>query len=97
MPPNLIALIQLTVEEDLESWRVLTVVGDDDARASDDLSGLALSVDLLLYMSVASHIPLCVCTHSKTGPLSEDLGVRDLDELNVVLGTEGLNELQVLG
>jgi len=33
----------------------------------------------------------------QTGPLSEDLGVRDLDEIDVVLGTEGLNELEVLG
>jgi len=29
--------------------------------------------------------------------LSENLGVRDLDEVDVVLGTEGLNELEVLG
>jgi hypothetical protein len=35
------------VEEDLESGGVLSVVGDNDTRASDDLSGLALSVDLL--------------------------------------------------
>ena len=35
------------VEEDLKGGRVLTVVGDDDARASDNLSGLALSVDFL--------------------------------------------------
>jgi len=26
-------------------------------------------------------------THGQTSPLSEDLGVRDLDELDVVLGT----------
>jgi hypothetical protein len=29
--------------------------------------------------------------------LSEDLGVGDLDEVDVVLGTEGLDELEVLG
>lgn len=33
----------------------------------------------------------------ETGPLAEDLGVRDLDELDVVLGAESLNELRVLG
>jgi hypothetical protein len=36
-----------TVKEDLEGRGVLSVVGDDDTRASDDLSGLALSVNLL--------------------------------------------------
>jgi hypothetical protein len=35
--------------------------------------------------------------YSKTSPLSEDLGVRDLDELDVVLGTKSLDELEVLG
>jgi hypothetical protein len=36
-------------------------------------------------------------THSKTGPLTKDLGVGDLDELDVVLGAEGLDELEVFG
>jgi len=39
---------KLTVEEDLEGRAVLAVVGDDDTRASDDLAGLAFTVDLLL-------------------------------------------------
>lgn len=68
------------VEEDLEAGGLGTVVGDDDARAADDLAGLALTVDL-----------------GETGPLAKDLGVRDLDELDVVLGAEGLDELRVLG
>lgn len=67
------------VEEDLEAGSLGTVVGDDDARAADDLAGLAVAVDL-----------------RETSPLAEDLGVRDLDELDVVLGAEGLNELRVL-
>lgn len=67
------------VEEDLEASGLGTVVGDDDARAADDLAGLALAVDL-----------------GKTSPLAEDLGVGDLDELDVVLSAEGLNELGVL-
>ena len=58
----------------------MSVVGDNDARASDDLSGLALSVNL-----------------GETGPLSEDLGVRDLDELDRVLGAKSLDQLEVLG
>ena len=33
----------------------------------------------------------------ETGPLSEDLGVRHLDELDVVLGAQSLDELEVLG
>jgi hypothetical protein len=38
-----------------------------------------------------------LATYGETGPLSEDLGVRDLDELDVVLGTKSLDELEVLG
>lgn len=68
------------VEEDLEASGLGTVVGDDDARAADDLAGLALTVDL-----------------GKTGPLAKNLGVGDLDELNVVLSAEGLDKLRVLG
>ena len=33
----------------------------------------------------------------QTGPLTEGLGVGDLDEVDRVLGTESLNELEVLG
>lgn len=33
----------------------------------------------------------------ETSPLAKGLGVRDLDELDVVLGAESLNELRVLG
>jgi len=36
-------------------------------------------------------------THSKTGPLTENLGVGHLDELNVVFGAESLDKLEVLG
>jgi hypothetical protein len=36
-------------------------------------------------------------TYSKTSPLTKDLGVGNLDELNIVLGTKSLNELEVLG
>lgn len=73
-------MIELTLKEDLESGRVLTVVGDDNARAANDLSGLALTVNL-----------------GETGPLTKDLGVRDLDELDTVLSAESLDELEVLG
>lgn len=72
-------MTKLTLKEDLESGRVLTVVGDDNARAANDLSGLALTVNL-----------------GETGPLTKDLGVRNLDELDTVLSTESLNELKVL-
>lgn len=46
---------QLTVKEDLEGGGVLAVVGDDDTRASDNLPGLALSVNLLQWMSAICH------------------------------------------
>ena len=68
------------VEEDVETLALDTVVLDDDARAADDLAGVALTVDL-----------------AEAGPGTEDLGVTDLDEVDLVLGTEGLNQLDVLG
>ena len=34
---------------------------------------------------------------AETSPGTEDLGVTDLDEVNLVLSTEGLDELDVLG
>jgi hypothetical protein len=86
-----------TVEEDLEGGRVLAVVGDDNARAADDLAGLALTVNLLRGCQRRPTAKRRVWTHGKTGPLAEDLGVRDLDELDVVLGAESLDELEVLG
>ena len=64
----------------METLRLDTVVLDDDARAADDLAGVALTVDI-----------------AKAGPGTEDLGVTDLDEVDLVLSAEGLNELDVLG
>jgi len=34
---------------------------------------------------------------AKTGPLTENLRVTDLDQVDFVFGTEGLNQLEVLG
>lgn len=56
-----------------------TVVLDDYARATDDLAGVALTVNL-----------------AETSPSTEDLGVTDLDQVDLVLGAESLNELYVL-
>ena len=64
----------------METLALDTVVFDDNAGAADDLTGVALTVDL-----------------AKAGPGTEDLGVTDLDEVNLVLSTEGLDELDVLG
>ena len=68
------------VEEDVETLALGTVVLDDDARAADDLAGVALTVDL-----------------AETSPGTEQLGVGDLDEVDLVLSAESLNELDVLG
>ena len=68
------------VEEDVETLRLDAVVLDDDARAADDLAGVALTVDL-----------------AETSPGTEDLRVTDLDEVDLVLGAESLDELDVLG
>lgn len=64
----------------MQSLALNTVVLDDDARASDDLAGVALPVDL-----------------AETSPGAEDLGVTDLDEVDLVLGAEGFDEAEVLG
>jgi len=34
---------------------------------------------------------------AKTGPLAENLRVTDLDQVDLVFGTEGLNQLDILG
>jgi hypothetical protein len=64
----------------VETFRLDTVVLDDDTRAADDLTGVALLVDL-----------------AETSPGAEDLGISDLDEVDLVLSAERLNELEVLG
>ena len=64
----------------MQTLRLNTVLLDDDARAPDNLAGVALAVDL-----------------AETRPSAENLGVTDLDEVDLVLSTEGLNELDVLG
>ena len=64
----------------METLGLNAVVLNDDARAADDLAGVALTVDL-----------------AETRPGAEDLGVADLDEVDLVLGAERLDELDVLG
>lgn len=68
------------VEEELSSLGVLTPVGDDDTRSTDDLSGVTLSVEL-----------------AETSPLTELLGIGDLDKGDLLLGlvAKSLNELEV--
>lgn len=68
------------LHEDSTLSRVLTPVLDDDARAANDLAGVALTVEL-----------------AETGPLAELLGVRDLDERDLLIGlvAEGLNKTDV--
>ena len=68
------------VQQDVQALGLLAVVLDDDTRASDDLSGVTLSVNL-----------------GQTGPGTQDLGVGDLDEVDVVLGAKSLDQLDVLG
>jgi len=68
------------VKEDMETLALDTVVLDDNARAADDLAGVALTVDL-----------------AETSPGAEDLGVANLDEVDLVVRAESLDELDVLG
>ena len=44
------------VEEDVETLRLDAVVLDDDARAADDLAGVALTVDLAETSPGAKHL-----------------------------------------
>ncbi|RUO97168.1 hypothetical protein BC936DRAFT_140867 [Jimgerdemannia flammicorona] len=69
----------LTVKEHVHGFGFLAVIPNDDARASNDLAGVALAVDL-----------------AEAGPLAELLSVRNLDQVDIVLGAEGLDELDIL-
>ena len=60
--------------------KVNTTYADDDARAANDLAGLALTVDL-----------------AETNHFAELLGIRNLDEVDVVLLAKSFNELDVAG
>ena len=62
------------VDEDVEALALGTIVLDNDAGAANNLTGVALLVDL-----------------AKTSPLTENLRVTDLNQVDLVFGTEGLN------
>ena len=63
----------------MQSLALSSVVLDNDARAANDLAGVALPVNL-----------------AETSPGTEDLGVTDLDQVDLVLRTEGFDEAEVL-
>ena len=77
---NLTLTVFEVVDEDVETLALGTIVFDNDTRTADNLTGVALLVDL-----------------AKTSPLTKNLRVPDLDQVNLVFGTEGLNQLEVLG
>ena len=77
---NLTLTVFEVVDEDMETLALGTIVFDNDTRATDHLTGVALLVDL-----------------AKTSPLTENLRVTDLNQVDLVFGTEGLNQLEVLG
>ena len=89
------------VEEDGALLRLLTPVLDDDARAVDDLAGVALTVedacrdtrvrtDANRHMRRGGRAKL-----TETGPLAELLSIGNLDEGDLVLGAESNDELLV--
>ena len=67
------------VEEDVKTLALATVILDDNAAAANDLTGIALTIDL-----------------AETSPGTQDLGVTDFDEVDLVLSAESLDELDVL-
>lgn len=68
------------VQEYVHPLGLATVLLNNNTAAADDLSRVALAINL-----------------AQTGPGAEDLGVTDLDQVDLVLSAEGLNELDVLG
>ena len=64
----------------METLTLSTIVLDNDTRAANNLTGVALLVDL-----------------TKTSPLTENLRVTDLNQVDLMFGTEGLNQLNILG
>lgn len=75
---NLVAALEV-VQEDVKTLRLNTKVADNDARGTDDLTCVTLSVDL-----------------AETSPGTQNLGVGDLDEVDLVLCAESFDELNVL-
>jgi hypothetical protein len=62
----------------MESFAVLPEIFDHDTAAANDLSRIALAIDL-----------------AKPGPSTEDFGVTDFNQIDLVLGAKGLDELEV--
>jgi len=94
------------VEEDREGLGLLAVVLDDDARAADDLAGDALLVELaeagplaeeLGVRDLRARVPSESALERETRS-TEGEGERGthLDEVDLVLGAQGLDELDVL-
>ena len=77
---NLTLTVFEVVDEDVETLALNTIVLDNDTGAADNLTGIALLVDL-----------------AKTSPLTENLRVTNLDQVDLMFGTEGLNQLNILG
>lgn len=80
------------VEEDLEAGGLGTVVGDDNARAADDLAGLALTVDLRETGPLAEDLGV-----RDLDELDVVLGAESLDELRVLGLGDGLDENAEVG
>jgi len=68
------------VKKDMKTLRLNTIVLDDNTAAANDLTCVALTVNL-----------------AETGPGTKDLGISNLDQVDLVLGAKGLNEFNVLG
>ena len=67
------------IQKDVHALALDAVVFDNNARASDNLSWVALTIDL-----------------AQASPSTEDLGVSDLDQVDLVLSTKSFDELDVL-
>jgi len=68
-------LVLDVVGQEVQSFGLFTVVGDGDARSTDDLGRVTFGVDL-----------------AQAGPLAELLGVRDMDQGDLLLGAESCDE-----
>lgn len=87
--------------------RLLTPVLDHDARAVDNLAGVALTVKNACHSIVSKKLPSLLLSastpravvfrnsHTETGPLAKLLAILNLDQGNLMLITEGGNKLLV--
>ena len=81
----------------METLALDTVVLDDNAGAADDLARVALTVDLAKTGPGTEHLGVTDLYNSCQSEPYMILESTHLDQVDLVLGTESFNQLDVLG